>query len=81
MNAALLAARLVLAAVFCAAGAAKLSGRTGTRATAAYAYAGTPSAVAVAADGRIASQVAAGPDGVRALAAAVLAGNPAGDMP
>jgi thiol-disulfide isomerase/thioredoxin len=47
----------------------------------AYAYAGTPSAVAVAADGRIASQVAAGPDGVRALAAAVLAGNPAGDMP
>jgi thiol-disulfide isomerase/thioredoxin len=47
----------------------------------AYAYAGTPSAVAVAADGRIASQVAAGPDGVRALAAAVLAGNPAWDMP
>lgn len=47
----------------------------------AYAYAGTPSAVAVAAGGRIASQVAAGPDGVRALAAAVLAGNPAWDMP
>ena len=47
----------------------------------AYAYGGTPSAVAVAADGRIASQVATGPDGVRALAAAVLAGNPAGDMP
>ena len=39
----------------------------------AYAYAGTPSAVAVSADGRIASQVAAGPDGVRALAAALLA--------
>ncbi len=35
MNAALLAARLVLAAVFCASGAAKLSDRTGTRATAA----------------------------------------------
>jgi thiol-disulfide isomerase/thioredoxin len=47
----------------------------------AYAYGGTPSAVAVAADGRIASRVAAGPDGVRALAAAVLAGNPAWDMP
>jgi peroxiredoxin len=47
----------------------------------AYAYGGTPSAVAVAADGRIASQVAAGPEGVRALAAAVLAGNPAGDLP
>jgi peroxiredoxin len=47
----------------------------------AYAYAGTPSAVAVAADGRIASQVVAGPDGIRALAAAVLAGNPAWDMP
>jgi cytochrome oxidase Cu insertion factor (SCO1/SenC/PrrC family) len=46
-----------------------------------YAYAGTPSAVAVAADGRIASQVAAGPDGVRALAAALLAGDPAGDVP
>jgi peroxiredoxin len=39
----------------------------------AYAYAGTPSAVVVAADGRIASRVAAGPDGVRALAAALLA--------
>jgi thiol-disulfide isomerase/thioredoxin len=47
----------------------------------AYAYAGTPSAVAVSADGRIASQVAAGPDGVRALAAALMAraaGGPAG---
>ena len=39
----------------------------------AYAYAGTPSAVVVSADGRIASRVAAGPDGVRALAAALLA--------
>jgi len=39
----------------------------------AYAYAGTPSAVAVAADGRIASQVTAGPDGVRALVTALLA--------
>ncbi len=39
----------------------------------AYAYAGTPSAVAVAADGRIASQVVAGPDGVRALVTALLA--------
>jgi thiol-disulfide isomerase/thioredoxin len=46
-----------------------------------YGYAGTPSAVAVAADGRIASQVATGPDGVRALAAALLAGNPAWDVP
>jgi len=40
---------------------------------AAYAYAGTPSAVVVSADGRIASRVAAGPDGVRALAASLLA--------
>jgi thiol-disulfide isomerase/thioredoxin len=39
----------------------------------AYAYAGTPSAVAVARDGRIASQVVAGPDGVRALVTALLA--------
>jgi peroxiredoxin len=39
----------------------------------AYAYAGTPSAVVVSADGRIASRVAAGPDGVRALAAGLLA--------
>ena len=39
----------------------------------AYAYAGTPSAVVVSADGRIASRVAAGPDGVRALAASLLA--------
>jgi len=38
----------------------------------AYAYAGTPSAVVVSADGRIASRVAAGPDGVRALAASLL---------
>jgi peroxiredoxin len=50
----------------------------------AYAYAGTPSAVAIAADGRIASQVVAGPDRVRALAAALLArrgepGGPAGE--
>ncbi len=47
----------------------------------AYAYAGTPSAVTVSADGRIASQMAAGPDGVRALVTALLtsiaAGNPA----
>jgi hypothetical protein len=39
----------------------------------AYAYAGTPSAVVVSADGRIASRVAAGPDGVRALVTALLA--------
>jgi thiol-disulfide isomerase/thioredoxin len=39
----------------------------------AYAYAGTPSAVAIAADGRIVSQMAAGPDAVRALATALLA--------
>jgi peroxiredoxin len=39
----------------------------------AYAYAGTPSAVVVSADGRIASRVAGGPDGVRALATALLA--------
>ena len=47
----------------------------------AYAYAGTPSAVTVSVDGRIASQMAAGPDGVRALVTALLtsiaAGNPA----
>ncbi len=43
----------------------------------AYAYTGTPSAVAVAADGRIASQVAAGPDAVRALVTALLTRNPA----
>jgi hypothetical protein len=42
----------------------------------AYAYTGTPSAVAVAADGRIASQVAAGPDAVRALVTALLMRNP-----
>ena len=39
----------------------------------AYAYAGTPSAVVVSADGRIASRVAAGPDGIRALVTALLA--------
>ena len=44
----------------------------------AYAYAGTPSAVVVSADGRIASRVAAGPDGVRALAASLLARAAAG---
>ena len=66
MNAALLAARLVLAAVFCASGIA-------------YAYAGTPSAVAVSADGRIASQVAAGADGVRALVTALLTRIATGD--
>jgi hypothetical protein len=44
----------------------------------AYAYAGTPSAVAVSADGRIASQMVSGPDGVRALAAALLARDAAG---
>jgi thiol-disulfide isomerase/thioredoxin len=44
----------------------------------AYAYAGTPSAVVVSVDGRIASRVAAGPDGVRALAASLLARAAAG---
>jgi hypothetical protein len=44
----------------------------------AYAYAGTPSAVAVSADGRIASRMVSGPDGVRALAAALLAWAAAG---
>jgi hypothetical protein len=39
----------------------------------AYAYAGTPSAVAVSADGRIASRMVSGPEGVRALAATLLA--------
>jgi thiol-disulfide isomerase/thioredoxin len=54
---------------------------------AAYAYAGTPSAVAVARDGRIASQVVAGPDAVRALVTALLAriaadqDDPAGTIP
>ena len=46
----------------------------------AYAYAGTPSAVAVAADGRIASHVTAGPDGVRALVTALLARIAAGNL-
>ncbi len=44
----------------------------------AYAYAGTPSAVVVSADGRIASRVAPGPDGVRALVTALLARAAAG---
>jgi peroxiredoxin len=44
----------------------------------AYAYAGTPSAVLVSADGRIASRVAAGPDGIRALVTALLARAAAG---
>jgi hypothetical protein len=39
----------------------------------AYAYAGTPSAVVVSADGRVASRVATGPDGIRALVTALLA--------
>jgi thiol-disulfide isomerase/thioredoxin len=39
----------------------------------AYAYAGTPSAVVVSPDGRIASQMFAGPDGVRTLVAALVA--------
>jgi len=44
----------------------------------AYAYAGTPSAVLVSTDGRIASRMAAGPDGVRALVTALLARATAG---
>jgi len=44
----------------------------------AYAYAGTPSAVAVSADGRIASRMVAGPDAVRALAATLVATDAAG---
>jgi thiol-disulfide isomerase/thioredoxin len=39
----------------------------------AYAYAGTPSGVVVSPDGRIASRMAAGPDGIRTLVAALLA--------
>jgi len=39
----------------------------------AYAYAGTPSGVVVSPDGRIASQMAAGPEGIRTLVGALLA--------